>query len=134
MAETTAQPELARLPPAQAPPYVAPAIEGAGESLLRSRAISEFDLRQRLAEGDRITRVVVVEIAATADYVAYLRFAGTSRAGYCLLALRKYEGARAWSDFRTLRRAVAGWGYPGPLMVYPENHPRLAWLGIGVPD
>ncbi|MBI0537724.1 hypothetical protein D9599_19365 [Roseomonas sp. KE2513] len=89
-------------------------------------------MRQRLAEGDRISRVVVVEVNATADYLAYLRLAGTSRAGYLLLVMRRYEGARAWSDFRTLRRAFAGWGYPGPLMVYPEGHPRLACLGIGV--
>ncbi|WP_198382966.1 hypothetical protein [Roseomonas sp. KE2513] len=132
MSDTATEPSPVWLPRPQTLAYVALAIEGAGESLQRSRAISESDLRQRLAEGDRISRVVVVEVNATADYLAYLRLAGTSRAGYLLLVMRRYEGARAWSDFRTLRRAFAGWGYPGPLMVYPEGHPRLACLGIGV--
>lgn len=95
----------------------------------RDRSISEADLRQRLADGARVLRAVVVEIAATGGYVVYLHL--SCRPIYSALALRRYEGPRAWSDFRNLRRALAGYG--GPVSVFGEGYPRLASLGIGTP-
>ncbi|WP_426960352.1 hypothetical protein [Muricoccus radiodurans] len=122
----------AMLPSAEALAYGPAASDSAGELLQRDRSISEADLRVRLSEGTHICRVAVVEVAATADYLAYVRLSA-GRPGYCVIAMRRYEGARSWSDFRTLRRQVAAWGYGGSIVVYPEGHQRLACLGIGGP-
>ena len=122
------------LPREQPALYGAPVHEGAGESLLRERANSLADMAVKTAAGGRVLRVVVVEQAATGDYVPYLRCSWQPELGYRPLSMRRYEGARSWSDFRTLRRVVAGWGYTGPIVAYPEGHPRLACLGIGTPE
>ncbi|MBB5696062.1 hypothetical protein [Muricoccus pecuniae] len=132
MAGAKAEIASIRLPHDVCVAYGAPANEEAGESVQRDRSISEADLRQRVAEGGRIQRVVVVEVPVTADYVAWARLSCFQ--DYRLLAMRKYEGARTWSDFRTLRRAFSGWGYAGPVTVYPEGHPRLACLGLTTRD
>lgn len=132
MADVTTEASHDRLPRSQPVAYGAPTSEGVGETLQRDRSISEADLRLRLSEGARIVRAVVVEAGTTGDYVAYLRL--SCRPGYSVLVLRRYEGPRAWSDFRTLRRAIGGYGYSGPVSVYSEGHPRLACLGIGTPD
>ncbi len=71
-------------------------------------------------------------IAATGDYVPHVRCSWQPELGYRPIAMRRHEGARSWSDFRVLRRALATNGYTGPVVVYPEGHPRLASLGIGV--
>lgn len=122
------------LPTAGFVPYGATTTEVVGESLLRDRGTSLADMAGHIAAGGHLVRVVVVELAATGDYVPHIRCSWQPELGYRPIAMRRHEGSRSWSDFRALRRALVGLGYTGPVVVYPEGHPRLACLGIGTPD
>lgn len=106
--------------------------ESAGETVRQPKqGISEADLRKVLMDADqpaRILRVVVVEVATTADLAPYLVL--SDRSGWHPLALRRHEGVKAWGDLRTLRKVLAGFGYTGRLHVIPQGNPLLARLGI----
>ena len=71
--------------------------------------------------------MVVVTLAQTGEFVTYLRI--TDRSGYTRLAMRKYEAAKTFRDFRILQRTLAEYGYSGPIHVYPEGHAFLQILG-----
>ena len=73
-------------------------------------------------------RVVLVEIAATADLAPFLLL--SDRPGWHHIALRKYEGAKTWGDVRTIRKMLAGYGYRGRLLLIPQGDPFLRVLGI----
>jgi hypothetical protein len=100
----------------------APPVSAEGESL----DISEFHLRQAIEEGGRILRVIVVVLGSTGDYLPWIRLA--DRRNYLRLATRKYEGPKAFRDFRTLQRTIDEFGFTGPLYVYQESHPFLTRL------
>ncbi|RYI19356.1 MAG: hypothetical protein EON48_09295 [Acetobacteraceae bacterium] len=106
--------------------------DSAGETVRNPRqGISEADLRKVVMDANspaRILRVVVVEVATTADLAPYLVL--SDRAGWHPLALRRHEGVKAWGDLRTLRKVLAGFGYSGRLHVIPQGDPLLARLGI----
>lgn len=95
---------------------------------VRDGEISEADLRTQLDGGGAIRRVVIVELASTGEFVPFFRLAG--RPGFLRLATRRYEGAKGWADFRTLRRSIVSKGYDGCLAVCREGNPLLARLGI----
>ena len=99
-----------------------------GEAVRAREGISESDLGKAVAAGVRVLRVVVVEVAATADLAPFLRL--SDRSGWHHIALRRYEGPKTWGDLRTLRRVLAGYGYRDMLRVVPQGHPFLARIGI----
>lgn len=99
-----------------------------GEAVRAREGISESDLGKAVASGVRVLRVVVVEVAATADLAPFLRL--SDRTGWHHIALRRYEGPKTWGDLRTLRRVLAGYGYRGMLRVVPQGHPFLSRVGI----
>ena len=128
---TTAR-SLDPLPTTGSLAYGAPIDNGVGESLVRDRGTTLSELAGRIAAGGRIIRVVVVELAATGDYLPHIRCSWQPELGYRPISMRRHEGARTWSDYRALRRALIAQGYTGPIVCYPEGHPRLACLRIGV--
>lgn len=109
--------------------YIAPATDEGGEGVQQAGQVSEADLRKALDGGARIVRAVVVEIG-TGDYVAYLQL--DIAPDWRLMATRRYAGTRTWTDFRSLHRSLVRLGYGDAVCVYPEHHPGLATVGIGV--
>ena len=99
-----------------------------GEAVRAREGISESDLGKAIAAGVQVRRVVVVEVAATADLAPFLLL--SDRPGWHHIALRRYEGPKSWGDYRILRRVLAGFGYRGMLRVVPQGHPFLSRIGI----
>ena len=99
-----------------------------GEAVRAREGLSESDLGKAVAAGVRVRRVVVVEVAATADLAPFLLL--SDRPGWHHIALRRYEGPKTWGDFRLLRRVLAGYGYRDTLRVVPQGHPFLSRVGI----
>lgn len=99
-----------------------------GEAVRAREGISESDLGKAVAAGVEVRRVVVVEVAATAELAPFLLL--SDRPGWHHIALRRYEGPKSWGDYRILRRVLAGFGYRGMLRVVPQGHPFLSRIGI----
>ncbi|GAA0592514.1 hypothetical protein GCM10009416_33640 [Craurococcus roseus] len=99
-----------------------------GEAVRAREGISESDLGKAVAAGVQVRRVVVVEVAATAELAPFLLL--SDRPGWHHIALRRYEGPKSWGDYRILRRVLAGFGYRGMLRVVPQGHPFLSRIGI----
>ena len=99
---------------------------------VQPRSISEADIKRAIEAGAAIRRVVVVELSRTGDFVPYLRL--SDRPGYVAVAMRRYEGAKRFSDFRTLRRWLARQAYAGICYVVPDGHPLLAQLHVSQPE
>ena len=74
------------------------------EAVRAREGISESDLGKAVAAGVRVRRVLVVEVAATADLAPFLLL--SDRPGWHHIALRRYEGPKTWGDFRLLRQPV----------------------------
>lgn len=108
--------------------YAALALDEGSEGL--QDRLSEAELAKAVSSGAVIRRAVVVEVAATGDYILYLRL--SDRAGYaCVAKRRPKDGPKAWGDFRTLHRMLHKQGHRDGICVFPEGHPILLRFGIG---
>lgn len=110
--------------------YGAPiASPGIDDPLARKEdLITDAELRAALQAGAVIRRVVVVEVAASSSYVAWLQL--SERPGFLCLGMRRNEGPRAFLDFRTLRKKLVERGFTGCLRVCPEGSAFLERIGI----